>query len=69
MKSPILLRLLFQTDQGLAEFVTELLLKTAPELADAKSAFLRSRESDAASRMNAPAILAQEPAASPDFEG
>jgi len=34
--------LLFLTDQGLAEFVTELLLKPVRELADARGAFLRS---------------------------
>ena len=34
--------LLFLTDQGLAEFVSELLLNPAPELADARAAFLQS---------------------------
>jgi hypothetical protein len=34
--------LLFLTDQGLAEFVGELLLHPAPELADARRAFLQS---------------------------
>jgi hypothetical protein len=34
--------LLFLTDQGLAEFVSELLLNPAPELEDARDAFLRS---------------------------
>ncbi len=34
--------LLFLTDQGLAEFVDELLLNPTAELADARSAFLRS---------------------------
>ncbi len=34
--------LLFLTDQGLAEFVSELLLNPARELADARAAFLQS---------------------------
>jgi hypothetical protein len=34
--------LLFLTDQGLAEFVSELLLNPAPELTDARTAFLQS---------------------------
>ncbi|HEY3852856.1 MAG TPA: hypothetical protein VGO67_00520 [Verrucomicrobiae bacterium] len=34
--------LLFLTDQGLAEFVSELLLNPTPELADARTAFLQS---------------------------
>ena len=34
--------LLFLTDQGLAEFVTELLLNPTPELSDARTAFLNS---------------------------
>jgi len=34
--------LLFLTDQGLAQFVSELLLDPTPELADARAAFLRS---------------------------
>jgi len=34
--------LLFLTDQGLAEFVSELLLNPTPELADARAAFLQS---------------------------
>ena len=34
--------LLFLSDQGLAEFVSELLLNPTPELADARLAFLRS---------------------------
>ena len=34
--------LLFLTDQGLAEFVSELLLNPTPELADARDAFLNS---------------------------
>jgi len=34
--------LLFLTDQGLGEFVSELLLAPTPELADARSAFLQS---------------------------
>ncbi len=34
--------LLFLTDEGLAEFVSELLLNPTPELADARRAFLRS---------------------------
>jgi hypothetical protein len=34
--------LLFLTDQGLAEFVSELLLAPTPELADARAAFLQS---------------------------
>lgn len=34
--------LLFLTDQGLAEFVSELLLHPTPELADARKAFLQS---------------------------
>ena len=34
--------LLFLTDQGLAEFVSELLLNPTPELADARGAFLNS---------------------------
>ena len=34
--------LLFLTDQGLAEFVSELLLNPTPELVDARAAFLQS---------------------------
>lgn len=34
--------LLFLTDQGLAEFVSELLLNPTPELTDARTAFLQS---------------------------
>jgi hypothetical protein len=34
--------LLFLTDQGLGQFVSELLLAPAPELADARAAFLQS---------------------------
>jgi hypothetical protein len=34
--------LLFLTDQGLAEFVSELLLNPTPELTDARRAFLQS---------------------------
>ena len=34
--------LLFLTDQGLAAFVSELLLNPTPELADARAAFLQS---------------------------
>jgi len=40
--------LLFLTDQGLAEFVSELLLNPTPELADARKAFLRSYGPEAA---------------------
>jgi hypothetical protein len=41
--------LLFLTDQGLAEFVSELLLDPAPELTDARAAFLQSYGPDPSS--------------------
>ena len=40
--------LLFLTDQGLADFVSELLLNPSPELADARMAFLQSYGPEAA---------------------